>query len=377
MSMQSHTVQKGFTLIEVMVAIVIGTILSAAAIALLVNSKSTYEVQDDLARLQENARFAMEMLMRDIRMAGYFGCVDSIDEVTNHVVGSDSSLFDTRFPIDAVDHDDYSQWYPSGLTIDLPTTITSVTPNIDVVDGTDMISLRYMVPDTSITVEEPYAVQPSGALKVTAGADLEVGEIIAVTDCDKADIFQITNLQTTGSQSNVVHNTGTGSPGNFNNGVSGCSGANSHCLSKTYKENAFIMKLTSVRYFIGEGENGASLYRIGLARDPSTNALTYIGNEMVEGIEQLQLTYGLDTDGDDVPDVYRTAQNIGAGGGNWLDVKAVRIGLVARTIDPMGTATDDFGPALIDINDLQNVAVPNDRRRRRVFTATVQLRNPQ
>ncbi|MEC9341424.1 MAG: PilW family protein [Pseudomonadota bacterium] len=377
MSMKRQTVQKGFTLIEVMVAIVIGTILSAAAIALLVNSKSTYEVQDDLARLQENARFAMEMLMRDIRMAGYFGCVDSISEVTNHVVGNDSSLFDTRFPIDAVDHGDYSQWYPSGLTIDLPTTITSVTPNIDVVGGTDMISLRYMVPDTSITVEEPYAVQPSGALKVTAGADLEIGEIIAVTDCDKADIFQITNLQTTGSQSNVVHNTGAGSPGNFNNGVPGCPGANSHCFSKTYKENAFIMKLTSVRYFIGEGDNGPSLYRIGLARDPSTNALTYIGNEMVEGIEQLQLTYGLDTDGDDVPDVYRTAQDVETGGGNWLDVRAVRIGLVARTIDPMGTATDDFGPALIDINDLPNVAVPNDRRRRRVFTATVQLRNPQ
>lgn len=375
MTVQRRQLQLGFTLIEALVAILIGTILSAAAIALLVNSKSTYELQDDLARLQENARFAMEMLMRDIRMAGYFGCVDSISEVTNHVVGNDSELFDTRFPIDAIDHGDTSQWYPSGLMIDLPTTITSVTPNIDVVSDTDMITLRYMVPDTSITVEEPYAVQASGALKVTPGADLEIGEIIAVTDCDKADIFQISNLQTAGSQSNVVHNTGSGDPGNFNNAVGGCpGGGNAHCLSKTYKENAFIMKLTSVRYFIGtEGTNGPSLYRISLGRDAATNDLTFVGSEMVQGIEQLQLTYGEDTDGDDVPDIFNPASAVA----EWLNVKAVRVGLVARTVDPMGTATDDFGPAAIDINDLSGVAVPNDRRRRRVFTATIQLRNPQ
>lgn len=66
--------QKGFTLIELMIAIVLGLLISAAMIELFINSKQSYRIQENLSRLQENGRFAMSFLSTDIRMADYVTC---------------------------------------------------------------------------------------------------------------------------------------------------------------------------------------------------------------------------------------------------------------------------------------------------------------
>ncbi len=63
--------QFGFSLISMMVAMVIGLILTAAAIQVFVVNQQTYRINEALARIQENARFAMNLLARHIRMAGY------------------------------------------------------------------------------------------------------------------------------------------------------------------------------------------------------------------------------------------------------------------------------------------------------------------
>jgi type IV pilus assembly protein PilW len=63
--------QKGFTLIELMIAITLGLILSAGMINLFVNSNQIYRVNENMSRLQENARFAMSFLARDIRRTDF------------------------------------------------------------------------------------------------------------------------------------------------------------------------------------------------------------------------------------------------------------------------------------------------------------------
>lgn len=63
--------QQGFTLIEIMVALVLGLILLAGIIQLFLGSKQTYRFHDALSRVQENGRFALEKMTRDLRMAGY------------------------------------------------------------------------------------------------------------------------------------------------------------------------------------------------------------------------------------------------------------------------------------------------------------------
>ncbi|MQM39532.1 hypothetical protein KBTX_03561 [wastewater metagenome] len=63
--------QQGLTLIELMIALVLGLMLSAGAVQLFIANKQSYRLQDALARVQENGRFAVHRLSRDIRMAGY------------------------------------------------------------------------------------------------------------------------------------------------------------------------------------------------------------------------------------------------------------------------------------------------------------------
>ncbi len=63
--------QQGMTLIELMIAIALSLTLMAGAMQFLVSSRQTYDLTDDLSRIQENGRIALDILVRDIRMAGY------------------------------------------------------------------------------------------------------------------------------------------------------------------------------------------------------------------------------------------------------------------------------------------------------------------
>lgn len=69
--MSSHVRGRGFTLVEVMVAIAIGLFLTAVIANLFVNSRSAYNTTDEISRLQENMRFAYQLLTRTVHLAGY------------------------------------------------------------------------------------------------------------------------------------------------------------------------------------------------------------------------------------------------------------------------------------------------------------------
>ncbi len=81
--MKSKTHQTGLTLIEIMIALLIGAFLLGGVMQIFINSRQTYRMQENLSRLQENGRFAMEFLAKDIRMAGYWGCLRSITGAGN------------------------------------------------------------------------------------------------------------------------------------------------------------------------------------------------------------------------------------------------------------------------------------------------------
>ncbi len=67
--------QNGMTLIEIMIALLIGAFLLGGILQVFVGTKQTNRVQENLSRLQENGRFAMSFLAKDIRMAGYWDCL--------------------------------------------------------------------------------------------------------------------------------------------------------------------------------------------------------------------------------------------------------------------------------------------------------------
>ena len=65
-----HHSQLGLSMIELMVAITIGLILSAGIIQIFSNSKNTYRVEESLSRVQESGRLALDFIANDVRMAG-------------------------------------------------------------------------------------------------------------------------------------------------------------------------------------------------------------------------------------------------------------------------------------------------------------------
>src|SRR4051812_25291869 len=74
--------QLGVSLIELMVAMVIGAILIFGATQVYVDSRQTYEVNETAARLQETARYAMGVIEPDVRMSNYWGLVKGASVVS-------------------------------------------------------------------------------------------------------------------------------------------------------------------------------------------------------------------------------------------------------------------------------------------------------
>lgn len=392
--------QSGFSIVELMVSITIGLFLLAGATSLLVTSKSNYQVNDDLARIQENARIAMEYLSRDLRMAGYFGCADNMSAVYDHINDPIAgNIFDTSNPIEGYETDPVDNvWEPSKSTDQ----VALITP------GTDAITVRYLQPSSiSLTAAMP---QPSAVLQIATPNDLKQGEIVGVTDCSSADIIQISGpagntIQTTG---NLVHQTGNNlTPGNANLLFPGCPGAAANCLSKIYDTNAQILRFVAYRYYIGNDENidedgdgdptndgdadntpDPVLVRAGINVNGTTAAIFPV--QLVDGVEQMQITYGIDTTGDRIPDTYISAN--GSNGGTdlkttngWNNVVSVRVGLLMASSDEIAT---DFDNNTYVVNGLTVCETGNtnagcnafhavDRKRRKVFTSTILLRNLQ
>ena len=73
--MKTKPYQSGLSLIEIMIALLIGAFLLGGVIQIFIGSKQTYRMQQNLSRLQENGRFAMSFLAKDIRMSGYWSCI--------------------------------------------------------------------------------------------------------------------------------------------------------------------------------------------------------------------------------------------------------------------------------------------------------------
>jgi type IV pilus assembly protein PilW len=102
----SRNWQQGLTLIEILIALLLGAFLIGGVLEIFVNSRETNRMQEALSRLQENARFAMEFIGRDLRMAGYSFCprvyTSGVDPLANFIAGVDGAVDD---PLDASTQD--------------------------------------------------------------------------------------------------------------------------------------------------------------------------------------------------------------------------------------------------------------------------------
>ena len=72
---------RGVTLIELLIALVISSILIAALYRTFIGQQKTYMVQDQVVDMQQNVRVAINKMMREIRMAGFGSVGDVLSQI--------------------------------------------------------------------------------------------------------------------------------------------------------------------------------------------------------------------------------------------------------------------------------------------------------
>lgn len=331
--------QRGISLVEILVSLVISLFLLGGIVQVYVANKATYKFTDAISRIQENGRFAMDTAVRDLRMAGFWGC--AIFDPT-----------DTENIVNNLDKDDPG--YDPDLHDFIGRGAIEGTEN-DGLNGSDSFTLRGSKPN-QVNVHPPYNVSTSAAIHVTATDSVQVDDIVMVSNCRGADIFQVTNKTNSvkASQNAVVHNTGASTPGNYN--PDSCKGGNAHCLSQTYGADAALFELQTVTYRIAAGASGEpALWR-------SENGIDV---ELVEGVEEMQVLYGVDDDDDNYANQYVVSTAVP----DMNNVIAVRLMLLVRSDNDF--VAEEAQAYTFNGNDV----TPNDRRLRQVFTTTIGLRN--
>lgn len=64
--------QRGLTLVELMVALLIGLVIMWGVAKVFISNRQTYATQEGMARLQENGQYALNFITRHVRQAGYY-----------------------------------------------------------------------------------------------------------------------------------------------------------------------------------------------------------------------------------------------------------------------------------------------------------------
>ena len=335
---------RGLSLIEMMLALVISSVLITGIIQIYIGSKQSYRLQEGQSRIQENARYVMELLERDLRIAGYMGCVSRI---TPNVIANPPVNVNLTSSVSGHEGTG-SSWSPT-----LPTNLSSMSSPNHVIKGTDVIRIDFGESCGGNLKGNMAADNANIQIVFPNTCDLEAsscsggtctGEVILISDCQAADLFR---------GSSVSNGTITQTIAHANNVNS------TNRLSKAYQEDAEVFKLRSYTYFIRAGESGIpALWRLNnLAATGGTNPL-----ELVEGIEDLQVLYGEDTDSNGSPNRYLSANQV-----NFANVVSVRITLRARSPGDNLTITSRTYSF-----DNANVT---DRRLARTFTTTIGVRN--
>ena len=322
--------QRGLSLVELMIALLLSTLLIGGVLQMFLSSKQTYSTNNALFRVQENGRFAMEFLAYDLRNAGYKGeCMGAPNNLLNESSPSYSEeLFDLTVSVMG-----WENGTRAGIT--------------GRVAGTDSILLKHAAVASGATATGNTGIT-ANTIGVTGASNIPADSIVLVADALGCDVFQTQNNQSGNSLSRGAQ----GTPGNKNPG--------SHNFSHAYGSDMEILKLHSALYYIGTGGNGLPALRRVTYNTGASN-----DQELVEGIHDMQITYGTVNANRQVTGEFVAASS----STDWENVAAVRIELLAVSADANVVQESQQ----LTFNGA-TVTVP-DRRLGQVFTTTFSIRN--
>ena len=279
MNESRRSAEAGFTLIELMISLVLGLLVVAAASGLFLSNRRVFASTNAVNRIQENGRAAFEILSRDIREAGGNPCGA---EVVNLLKPAERAVFEAG-------------WNQGVIG----------TENGDTVPDSMVLSSTI---DAGIRVDRDDV--PNAVLRVSSNAGFAVNDIVMVCDPKTANIFKVTQLPNNG----LGHHPGNGgnedrrfqvkqehvgaTPGGADGycftakDASGNNNAKAgqNCSPQPSGAPASVVRVASTRWEVADNANGGkSLYRTVFLNGNVQNTR----DEIAAGVVNMQLLYKL------------------------------------------------------------------------------------
>ena len=297
--------QRGLSLVELMISITLGMVAVAGAISIYLANRSSYKLVEGAARVQENARFAVEFLGRDLREAGGIVCGGNL--VQENVLDSTQK---------ATWWGDWStglKGYESDT--DMPSTDLADRGSAkgDRKSGTDAVIIW-----SASTAPSSVLTQASSGTQFTVYPAQTAAEDTVFTACDDSRVSTFTLGQ---AASTTV--------------------AAKQTPTTAIKQGGFVNQLNASAWYVCVGQNTSSPY--SLCRESLDAGADSNAQEILENVTDMQITY-LQGDGNGAPTGtdYVDASAVT----NWANVLAVRVVLTLATPDKVGTDTAGATAAL-------------------------------
>lgn len=296
---------SGFTLIELMIAMMLGLLVIGAAFGIFLSSKRVYQASQGLGRIQENSQIAFEMMARDIREAAGSPC--DVNITPGNIVSGWSSLWYANWSLPLFGYEN------SGVT--------------GQVTGTDAIQIVRTGDDAVTTTADgtnSFSYTPTS--KAYAAND-----VLMICDSQAFGIFKAANSSAGSVSVNTSTSSNQCSYGMPQPNTGACAG---NATVYTFPKYSTISSMQGVRWFVrdadGNPDNGYSLYR--QINDGAAE-------EIVEGVVDMQLTYLRNG-------ALMNATSVGASPADWSGVLAVNISLTLQETDPNSKASTTNGQLL-------------------------------
>lgn len=291
--------QQGVSLVELMIAITLGLVAFGGAGTIYLANRQSFVQVEGLARIEESARFAVDLLSRDIREAGGVACGGSL--IQENVVNS------------------YAWWkdWSSGLkgydgSTDLPAKATGSTNTGDRISGTDaLVAWSASTASPSTIIGSSGGGGSATTFNVSPNQSLGAGYVFTACDGSRVATFTLSD-----TASNSVPTL--------------------EVLTNSLASGGFVNQLNASAWYIGVGSRSASaksLYRVVLGMNSGSPATT--SQEMVENVSAMTVGY-LVGDGAGAPSVASTNYVGAASVVDWSKVIAARISLTVTTQDRIG-----------------------------------------
>ncbi len=325
---------RGLTLVELMIAMLLGLLVVGAAIGIFITNRQTYVATESLGRVQEGVRTAFELMARDVREASGNPCNSESNMAMVNVANTPTAAWWKNWGggsnASALRGFDGGTAFPDRAFGTAPASRVAGTDALVALSGGDrVVSVTAHTPGTaSFTVASVDHGYLPGDLLIVCGPNASPGGIIRL-----GAIFGMTGLA---GSTIIGHAVAAGPVGNATSNLG--LGATPF----TFGPNAVITRLQATRWYVGVNPRGGrSLYQGVL-----TTGGVIMDQEVVEGVQAMGLTYLVRGDND-----YVNAAGVAA---RWNDVVAVNVNVTMAGTDRVGTDGDPLRRQVTHIATLRN-----------------------